>query len=84
MVRKSDLVNCQYLKNGVTVEFECHSDNRGLIAKKVSLSRSREQPTKHFENRYAKKNPFGVMREIPNKSSILSIDNQITINYSIS
>jgi cold shock CspA family protein len=61
MVRKADLVNCQYLENGVTVEFECHSDKRGLIAKKVSLSRQRKQPNKHFEDRYAKKNPFGVM-----------------------
>ena len=37
MVSKSDLVNCEYLKVGVTVEFECHSDKRGLIAKKVKL-----------------------------------------------
>jgi cold shock CspA family protein len=37
MVNKSDLVNCEYLKVGVTVEFECHSDKRGLIAKKVKL-----------------------------------------------
>jgi cold shock CspA family protein len=38
MVRKADLVNCQFLKVGATVEFECHSDKRGLIAKKVKLS----------------------------------------------
>ena len=37
MVNKSDLVNCDYLKVGVMVEFECHSDKRGLIAKKVKL-----------------------------------------------
>jgi len=37
MVSKSDLVNCEFLKVGVTVEFECHSDKRGLIAKKVKL-----------------------------------------------
>lgn len=37
MVSKSDLVNCDFLKVGVTVEFECHSNNRGLIAKKVKL-----------------------------------------------
>ena len=38
MVRKADLVNCNFLKVGATVEFECHSDKRGLIAKKVKLS----------------------------------------------
>ena len=37
MVSQSDLVNCEFLKVGVTVEFECHSNNRGLIAKKVKL-----------------------------------------------
>jgi CspA family cold shock protein len=37
MVTKADLVNCEFLKVGVTVEFECHSDKRGLIAKKVKL-----------------------------------------------
>ena len=37
MVTKQDLVNCEFLKVGVTVEFECHSDKRGLIAKKVKL-----------------------------------------------
>lgn len=38
MVRKADLVNCAFLKVGATVEFECYSDQRGLIAKKVKLS----------------------------------------------
>jgi len=37
MVTKADLVNCEFLKVGVMVEFECHSDKRGLIAKKVKL-----------------------------------------------
>jgi cold shock protein len=37
MVSRADLVNCEFLKVGVTVEFECHSDKRGLIAKKVKL-----------------------------------------------
>ncbi len=38
MVHKADLVNCQFLKVGARVEFECHSDKRGLIAKKVKVS----------------------------------------------
>ena len=37
MVTKSELVNCEFLKVGVMVEFECHPDKRGLIAKKVKL-----------------------------------------------
>jgi cold shock CspA family protein len=37
VVTKADLVNCEFLKVGVRVEFECHSDKRGLIAKKVKL-----------------------------------------------
>ncbi|NQZ23838.1 MAG: hypothetical protein HRT53_17530 [Colwellia sp.] len=44
MVRKADLVNCAFLKVGATVEFECYSEKRGLIAKKVKLSnRKRSQ-----------------------------------------
>ncbi len=31
MVRKADLVNCQFLKVGVTVEFECHLDTNGVL-----------------------------------------------------
>ncbi len=37
MVTKADLVNCDFLKVGVMVEFECHPDKRGLVAKKVKL-----------------------------------------------
>lgn len=37
MVRKADLKNCQFLKIGVNVEFECHVDKRGLIARNVKL-----------------------------------------------
>jgi len=38
MVRKADLLNCQFLKVGATVEFECHADKKGLTAKNVKLS----------------------------------------------
>jgi cold shock protein len=37
MVTKSDLVNCEFLKVGVMVEFECHPGKRGLIAKNVKI-----------------------------------------------
>ena len=39
LVRKSALQNCHYLKVGASVEFECHIDKRGLVAKNVRLSR---------------------------------------------
>jgi len=61
MVRKADLVNCQYLKVGSTVEFECHTDNRGLIAKKVKPARQRDKKQQPNGNRSARNHPFGVM-----------------------
>ncbi len=61
MVRKTDLVNCQFLKVGVTVEFECHCGKRGLIAKKVKLSNKSKQNNEQGRNRGNKQNPFGVM-----------------------
>jgi len=61
MVRKANLVNCQYLKVGSTVEFECHTDNRGLIAKNVRLARQRNERQQSNGNRSPRNNPFGVM-----------------------
>lgn len=61
MVRKADLIKCQYLKVGSTVEFECHPENRGLIAKKVKLSRQRNEKQRPGGNRNARNHPFGVM-----------------------
>ncbi len=37
MVHASELRNCEYLKVGRTVEFECHINQRGLLAKNVKL-----------------------------------------------
>lgn len=61
MVRKTDLVNCQHLKIGSTVEFECHPDKKGLIAKNVRLSRQRDQRGKHNGNNYTGNTRIGVM-----------------------
>lgn len=47
LVNKSDLINCEFLKVGVTVEFECHSDKRGLIAKKVKLLQQNKSHGQH-------------------------------------
>ncbi len=59
MVRKTKLVNCPYLKVGSIVEFECHTDKQCLIAKKVCLSRKKNNiQNKH---RGSRTHPFGVM-----------------------
>lgn len=60
-VRKSDLVNCQFLKIGVTVEFECHPDKQGLIGKKVKLLGQSKFNKPKKGNPGGKKFPFGVM-----------------------
>lgn len=60
-VRKSDLVNCQFLKIGVTVEFECHQDKQGLIGKKVKLLGQRKMNKSQRGNQGGKKSPYGVM-----------------------
>lgn len=60
-VRKSDLVNCQFLKIGVTVEFECHLDKQGLIGKKVKLLSQGRSNKPRKGNPGGKKSPFGVM-----------------------
>ncbi len=60
IVYKADLLNCQFLKVGVTVEFECHVDKRGLIAKKVKLV---AQQKGGYRNNHQANKPFrpGVM-----------------------
>ena len=60
LVRKAELIKCSYLKVGSTVDFECHIDNKGLVAKKVSLTRK----NKNTNNQNKQRNnnfPFGVM-----------------------
>jgi len=56
-----DLVNCEFLKTGATVEFECHSDKRGLIAKKVKLVQQKKQNSQHGGKRNTKPFRPGVM-----------------------
>lgn len=62
IVRKTDLIKCQYLKIGMTVEFECHIDNKGLIARKVCISDQNKH--KNYNNGGQKRKPhyFGVMK----------------------
>ncbi len=62
MVAKSDLVNCEFLKVGVMVEFECHSDKRGLVAKNVKiLQRNKSNGQNNKGKRKAKEFRPGVM-----------------------
>jgi len=61
LVRKADLVNCQFLKVGATVEFECHTDKQGLIAKNVMLSHQKKVTNQNNKNRSTKEFRFGVM-----------------------
>ena len=62
MVVKSDLVNCEFLKVGVMVEFECHSDKRGLIAKNVKIMKQNKSNSQNNKGkRNAKEFRPGVM-----------------------
>lgn len=61
LVRKADLVGCQFLKTGAKVEFECHRDKQGLIAKKVKLARQKNLKSKKNSITSAKEFRFGVM-----------------------
>ena len=60
-VRKVDLVNCNFLKTGVTVEFECHFEKQGLIGKKVKLLGRNKLNKPKKGNTGSMKFPFGVM-----------------------
>ena len=63
MVDKADLVNCEFLKVGVNVEFECVADKRGLMAKKVKLLPQKKPNNKNNNNRKRSTKEFrpGVM-----------------------
>lgn len=50
MVDKADLVNCEFLKVGAMVEFECHADKRGVIAKNVKLLPQKKPNGKNNNN----------------------------------
>ena len=61
MVCKADLVGCQFLKVGATVEFECHTGTQGLVAKKVKLANQKQANGQNNSNRNTKVFRFGVM-----------------------
>lgn len=43
-VHKTSLANCQFLRQGVTVEFDCFPDKTGLKAKNVRVVRQEKAP----------------------------------------
>ncbi|MEE4314828.1 MAG: hypothetical protein V2J11_10005 [Desulfofustis sp.] len=59
LVSKRDLVDCQFLKVGAVVEFECHPGEKGLVAKKVKLV-SKHKSTGDAKGK-KKEFRFGVM-----------------------
>lgn len=61
LVRKADLVGCQFLKVGTMVEFECHLDKQGLIAKNVKLSKQKNSNNPNSGSNKKKEFRFGVM-----------------------
>lgn len=61
IVRKVDLVGCQFLKVGATVEFECHLENHILVAKKVKLMKVKDLNGQNRGTKNAKEFRFGVM-----------------------
>jgi len=61
IVLKADLVNCQFLKVGATVEFECHSGHQRIIAKKVKLAQQYKGTKQKNEQRKPKEFRYGVM-----------------------
>jgi len=61
MVTKADLTNCQFLKVGARVEFECHTGPQGLVAKKVKLLPQNKSGGQHNNKRSGKPFRFGVM-----------------------
>ncbi len=60
-VCKADLVGCQFLKVGVTVEFECHIEKQALVAKKVRLAKQKDSDGKKGSSKNSKPFRFGVM-----------------------
>jgi cold shock CspA family protein len=58
LVLKADLSNCDFLKVGVEVEFECGINKRGLIAKNVKLIKKSTQRKPKSDKPFR----FGVMK----------------------
>jgi len=67
MVRKTELIKCSYLKVSSIVEFECHIEDQGLIAKKVSLLPNDHEfcppPMMKVESKYPPTYYFNLLNE---------------------
>ena len=60
-VHKDDLIDCLYLKVGASVDFECHVNEQGLIAKKVQPSNHKKISGQNNKKNNTKAFYFGVM-----------------------
>ena len=62
LVNKADLMNCQFLKVGANVGFECHATKQGLIAKNIKLMPQQKGTNNQQRgNNSSKPFRFGVM-----------------------
>ena len=61
IVHKADLINCQFLKAGATVDFECHSNNQKMIARKVKPTQPQNGTRQQNKQRKTKEFRYGVM-----------------------
>ncbi len=53
IVYATELRNCQYLKRGRIVEFECHINDNRLIAKNVKLIHENTNVPKPYQNHHS-------------------------------
>ena len=60
-VHKDDLIDCHFLKIRATVDFECHIENNGLVARRVRVSRNKSNQKQRTGKQSPQKSPFGVM-----------------------
>lgn len=60
-VHKNDLIGCHFLKSRSTVDFECHIDEKCLVAKKVKVMRNKCNQKQKTAKQSTQKSPFGVM-----------------------
>ena len=61
IVNKADLINCQFLKAGAIVEFECHSGNQKMIAKRVKPVQQQKGTKQQNKQRKTTEFRYGVM-----------------------
>lgn len=61
MVHANELKNCEYLRPGRTVEFECHINSKGLVARNVRLVQDSSRTTnqRHTQQYPSQRTAYG-------------------------